>query len=64
MRKDSAELYAAFKAKDWQTLPRCGECYRNSSGKAVVMDQLLQIGHKLERVLPVKQVARRIINRS
>jgi len=29
-----------------------------------VMDQLLQIGHKLERVLPVKQVARRIINRS
>ncbi|PWB77157.1 MAG: hypothetical protein C3F15_03765 [Holophagae bacterium] len=62
---NTVERYlAAFKAKDWQTLPRCGECYRNSSGKAVVMDQLLQIGHKLERVLPVKQVARRIINRS
>jgi hypothetical protein len=54
---------AAFKAKDWQTLPRCGECHKNSTGKALVMDQLLQIGHKLERVLPVKQMARRLINR-
>ena len=54
---------AAFKQKDWETLPRCGECYKNSSGRAMVIDQLLQIGHKLERVLPVKQVGRRIINR-
>jgi len=53
----------AFKAKDWQTLPRCGECYKNSSGKAVIYDQLMQLGHKLDKVLPVKQVARRIINR-
>ena len=26
----------AFKAKDWETLPRCGECYRNSTGAAVM----------------------------
>jgi hypothetical protein len=29
----------------------------------VVVDQLIRIGHKLDRVLPVKQVARKIINR-
>jgi len=61
---NTVERYlAAFKAKDWQTLPRCGECYKNSSGRAVVVDQLVQIGHKLERMLPVKQLGRKIINR-
>ena len=35
----------------------------NSSGKAVIYDQLMQLGHKLDKVLPVKQVARKIINR-
>jgi hypothetical protein len=53
----------AFKAKDWQTLPRCGECYRNATGTAMVMDQLMRLGHKVDRVLPVKSVARKIINR-
>jgi MoaA/NifB/PqqE/SkfB family radical SAM enzyme len=53
----------AFKGKDWETLPRCGECYREASGTAVVVDKLTQLGHKLDRVLPVKQVARRILNR-
>jgi hypothetical protein len=53
----------AFKGKDWETLPRCGECYREASGTAVVVDKLTQLGHKLDRVLPVKQVARKILNR-
>jgi len=53
----------AFQGKDWQTLPRCGECYKNTTGRAVVVDQLVQLGHRLDRVLPVKQVARRILNR-
>ena len=57
------ELMEAFRARDFETLPRCGECYKNTSGKAVVVDQLIRIGHKLDRVLPVKQVARKIINR-
>lgn len=57
------ELMEAFKARDFDTLPRCGECYKNTSGKAAVVDQLIRIGHKLDRVLPVKQVARKIINR-
>jgi MoaA/NifB/PqqE/SkfB family radical SAM enzyme len=64
LEADTTRRYMdAFKAKDWETLPRCGECYKNSSGKAVVVDQLMQLGHKLEKVLPVKQVARKIINR-
>ena len=53
----------AFKAKDWQTLPRCGECYKNATGTGAVVDQILQLGHKLDRVLPVKKVARKLINR-
>jgi len=57
------KLMTAFKAKDWQTLPRCGECYKNSTGTAVVVDQFVKLGHRLDRVLPVKQVARKIINR-
>jgi len=58
------EYMKAFKAKDWQTLPRCGECYKNTAGKSVVLDQIMQLGHRLDRVLPVKQVARKIINRT
>lgn len=54
----------AFRARDWQTLPRCGECHRNATSTAVVKDQLVQIGHRLDRVLPVKAVGRRIFNRS
>jgi hypothetical protein len=57
------QLMEAFKTRDFDILPRCGECYKNTSGRAVVVDQLIRIGHKLDRVLPVKQVARRIINR-
>lgn len=57
------EYMTAFKAKDWDTLPRCGECYRNTTGKGVMVDHLVQLGHRLDRVLPVKQVARKIINR-
>jgi len=53
----------AFKTKDWDTLPRCGECHRNATGKAVVLDHVVRIGHRLDRVFPIKQVARRIINR-
>lgn len=53
----------AFKAKDWETLPRCGECYKNATGTGAVVDQILQLGHKLDRVLPVKKVARKLINR-
>ena len=58
-----AERMDAFRRKDWQAMPRCGECYKNASGAAVVVDKLLQIGHRLDRLLPVKAVARRIINR-
>ena len=53
----------AFKNKDWATLPRCGECYKNATGKAVMVDQLQQLGHRLDRVVPVKRIARKIINR-
>jgi MoaA/NifB/PqqE/SkfB family radical SAM enzyme len=58
-----ASYMKAFKNRDWATLPRCGECYRNMSGKGVVVDRLMQLGHRLDRVLPIKQVARKIINR-
>ena len=58
-----ARYMDAFRAKDWETLPRCGECYANASGKAVFVDTLLKIGHRLDGVLPVKQVARKIFNR-
>ncbi len=58
-----ARRMQAFQAKDWNTMPRCGECYKNTTGRAVVVDQLVQLGHRLDRVLPVKKVARRILNR-
>lgn len=53
----------AFKARDWQTLPRCGECHRNASNTAVVKDRLVQIGHKVKKVLPVEKIGRRLFNR-
>ena len=53
----------AFRARDWEAMPRCGECYRNATGRAVVVDGLLRLGHRLDRLLPVKRVARRILNR-
>jgi MoaA/NifB/PqqE/SkfB family radical SAM enzyme len=58
-----AKYMAAFKAKDWQTLPRCGECFQNATGRAAVTAKLVQLGHQLDRVLPVKAVARKLINR-
>ena len=61
---NTAERYmAAFKAKDWETLPRCGECFRHNTSAAVVKSQLIRLGRRLERVLPVKQLARKMINR-
>ncbi len=53
----------AFRDRDWHTLPRCGECYRDTSPRAQVLDNLQRLGHRLDRFLPVKQIARRIINR-
>ncbi len=56
-------VMTAFRSRDWAALPRCGECYRHATGTGAVVDQLLQIGHRLDRVIPVKRIARRIINR-
>lgn len=53
----------AFKARDWQTLPRCGECYKNVEGRPPFYDQLLQSVHRIDRVIPIKPLARRLINR-
>ena len=53
----------AFRAKDWETLPRCGECHRNPTPTAVIKDQLVQLGHKVERLLPVKAIGRKVFNR-
>jgi uncharacterized Fe-S cluster-containing radical SAM superfamily protein len=57
------EYMAAFKARDWQTLPRCGECYKNAEGRPPFYDQLIQLGHRIDRVIPLKPLARRLINR-
>jgi Radical SAM superfamily/Iron-sulfur cluster-binding domain len=57
------EYMDAFKAKDWRTLPRCGECYRHAEGRPPFYDQLIQLGHRLDRVVPIKPLARRLINR-
>ncbi len=54
---------AAFRAKDWSVLPRCGQCYAEASGSAVVKDRLIQIGHRLDGVLPIKRIARKLFNR-
>jgi len=53
----------AFRSKDWTTLPRCGECHRNASPTAVLKDQLVQLGHKVERLAPVKAIGRKVFNR-
>lgn len=53
----------AFSDRDWETLPRCGECHRNATGTAVVKDRLVQLGHKIERVASVKNLGRRLFNR-
>lgn len=53
----------SFKARDWDTLPRCGECYKNAEGRPPFYDRLIQIGHQVDRVIPIKPLARRIINR-
>ncbi len=57
------EFMAAFRAKDWSVLPRCGECYAEASGTAVVKDRLVRIGHRLDGVFPVKRIARKLFNR-
>jgi hypothetical protein len=57
------EYMAAFKARDWQTLPRCGECYKHAEGRPPFYDQLIQLGHRIDRVIPLKPLARRLINR-
>jgi Radical SAM superfamily/Iron-sulfur cluster-binding domain len=54
---------AAFKARDWQTLPRCGECFKHAEGKPPFYDRLIQIGHRLDRVVPIKPLVRRLVNR-
>jgi hypothetical protein len=54
---------AAFKARDWQTLPRCGECYKHAEGRPPFYDQLIQLGHRIDRVIPLKPLVRRLINR-
>ena len=57
------EYMAAFKAQDWQKLPRCGECYKNAEGRPPFYDQLIQLGHRIDRVIPLKPLVRRLINR-
>jgi len=58
-----SEYMAAFKARDWQTLPRCGECYKHAEGRPPFYDQLIQLGHRIDRVIPLKPIVRRLINR-
>jgi MoaA/NifB/PqqE/SkfB family radical SAM enzyme len=63
---DSPKITAymeAFRSKDWTTLPRCGECHRNANPTAVLKDQLVQLGHKVERLGPVKAIGRKVFNR-
>ena len=57
------QYMAAFKARDWQTLPRCGECYKHAEGRPPFYDQLIQLGHRIDRVIPLKPLVRRLINR-
>jgi hypothetical protein len=57
------EYMHAFKAKDWQKLPRCGECYKNAEGRPPFYDQLIRLGHRIDRLIPIKPLARRLINR-
>ena len=57
------EYMAAFKAHDWATLPRCGECHRRHSPTAMLKGNLRGLAHRAERVLPVKALGRRLFNR-
>jgi len=57
-------LMNAFRRKDWETLPRCGECHRNAGAGAVAKDRLVQLGHRIDGILPVKKIGRRLFNRS
>lgn len=60
------ELAAAFRAHDWTTLPRCGECFRHPAAKPLLYDGLVQIGTRLERFMPLgplKRWGRRLFNR-
>lgn len=51
---------AAFKAHDWQRLPRCGECYKNAEGQPPFQDQLMRLGHRLDRLISIKPLVRRL----
>ncbi len=53
----------AFRSRDWTRLPRCGVCYRNASARGELVDRLVRIGHKVDKVIPLKPLARKIINR-
>lgn len=57
------EMMTAFKRKDWQQLPRCGECYKNAQAKPPFYDFLIASGRRLAGSLPVVPLARRLINR-
>ena len=57
------QYMTAFKDRDWTTLPRCGECYRHAEGHPPFYDQLIMLGHRLDRFIPLKPLARRLINR-
>jgi hypothetical protein len=57
------ELAAAFAARDWGTLPRCGECFANPNVKVRLLDRLMRLGHRLDRYVPLKPLARRLLNR-
>lgn len=60
------ELAAAFRAHDWARLPRCGECFRHPAAKPLLYDGLVQVGTRLERIVPLgplKRWGRRLFNR-
>ena len=57
------ELIDAFRRRDWLNLPRCGECHRNARAAAVAKDRLVQLGHRIDGILPVKKIGRRLFNR-
>ena len=43
--------------------PRCGECYKHAEGRPPFYDRLIAIGHRVDGVIPIKPLARRLINR-
>lgn len=58
-----AELAAAYRARDWTKLPRCGECFANPTVKVRLLDRLVRLGHRIDRWVPIKPLARRLLNR-